>query len=104
MINYSETSNHTLRTFNDEVFTLYKLTTIFNLSAILKIRAFPDGTVVKNPPANAGDTEDMGSVPGWGRSPGGGMATYSCILAGENSWTEEPGGPQPMGSQRAGCD
>ena len=27
------------------------------------------------------------------------MATYSYILAGENSWTEEPGGPQPMGSQ-----
>jgi len=28
--------------------------------------------VVKNPPANAGDTRDMGSVPVSGRSPGGG--------------------------------
>ena len=28
--------------------------------------------VVKNPPANAGDTGDWGSTPGWGRSPGGG--------------------------------
>ena len=28
--------------------------------------------MVKNPPANAGDTRDMGSVPGWGRSPEGG--------------------------------
>ena len=28
--------------------------------------------VVKNPPANAGDVRDMGSVPGVGRSPGGG--------------------------------
>ena len=28
-------------------------------------RGFPDGTVVKNPPANAGDT---GSIPGPGRS------------------------------------
>ena len=28
--------------------------------------------VVKNPPANAGDTRDMGSIPGLGRSPGGG--------------------------------
>ena len=28
--------------------------------------------VVKNPPANAGDTRDMDSVPGSGRSPGGG--------------------------------
>ena len=27
---------------------------------------------VKNPPANAGATEDMGSIPGSGRSPGGG--------------------------------
>ena len=28
--------------------------------------------VVKNPPANAGDIRDTGSIPGWGRSPGGG--------------------------------
>ena len=30
------------------------------------------GSVVKNPPASAGDTGDMGSIPGLGRSPGGG--------------------------------
>ena len=34
--------------------------------------------VVKNPPANAGD---MGSIPGSGRSAGGGHATHSSILA-----------------------
>ena len=28
--------------------------------------------VVKNPPANAGDIRDMGSIPGSGRSPGEG--------------------------------
>ena len=28
--------------------------------------------VVKNPPANAGDIRDVGSIPGSGRSPGGG--------------------------------
>ena len=28
--------------------------------------------MVKNPPGNAGDVRDMGSIPGWGRSPGGG--------------------------------
>ena len=28
--------------------------------------------VVKNPPANAGDTGDMGSIPGSRKSPGGG--------------------------------
>ena len=31
---------------------------------------FPDGLVVRNPPASAGDTRDMGSVPGSGRSLG----------------------------------
>ena len=31
-----------------------------------------------------------------------GMATHSSILAQGNSWTEEPGGLQSMGSQRVG--
>ena len=31
---------------------------------------FPVGTSVKNPPANAGDARDAGSIPGLGRSPG----------------------------------
>ena len=38
--------------------------------------------VVKNPPANAGDARDMGSIPGWGRSPGVGKGKplkYSCL-------------------------
>ena len=35
-------------------------------------RGFPAGSVAKNPPANAGDAGDKGSVPGSGRSPGGG--------------------------------
>ena len=41
--------------------------------------------MVKNPPANAGDMRDVGSVPEWGRSPGGGDGNplqYSCL---ENS-------------------
>ena len=36
------------------------------------------------------------------RSPGGGMATHSSILALRIPWTEEPGGLQSMGSQRVG--
>ena len=43
---------------------------------------FPGGSVVKNPPDNA---EDVGSIPGSGRSPGGGNGNplqYSCL---ENS-------------------
>ena len=32
------------------------------------------------------------------------MATHSSILAGKIPWTEEPGGLQSIGSQRAGQD
>ena len=32
-------------------------------------------------PANEGDTRDVGSIPGLGRSPGEGNATHSSILA-----------------------
>ena len=37
---------------------------------------------IKNPPANAGDTGDSGSVPELRRSPGGGNSNplqYSCL-------------------------
>ena len=37
-------------------------------------------SVIKNPPANAGDTRDAGSIPGMGRSPGvgnGNLLQYS---------------------------
>ena len=47
--------------------------------------------MVKNLPANAGDTEDTGLIPGSGKSPGEGNGNplqYSCL---ENPWTEEPG-------------
>ena len=33
-------------------------------------KGFPGCSVVKNLPANAGDTGNVGSVPGLGRSPG----------------------------------
>ena len=58
--------------------------------------------MVKNLTANAGDTGDMGSIPGSGRSPGGGNGNpfqYSCL---GNPWTLEPGGVQSIGSQRVG--
>ena len=38
--------------------------------------------VVKNLPANSGDKRDVGSIPGLGRSPGGGHGNplqYSCL-------------------------
>ena len=55
---------------------------------------------VKNPPADAGDVRDMDSIPGSGRSPGGGHGNppqYSCL---KNPWTEGPGGLQVIGLQR----
>ena len=60
--------------------------------------------MVKNPSANAGDTRDVGSVPGWGRSPGVGNGNPSSTLAWRILWTEESGGPQSTGWQRAGHD
>ena len=52
--------------------------------------------MVKNLPANAGDAGDSGSIPGSGRSPGGGNGNHSSILAWGIPGTEEPGGLQSM--------
>ena len=52
------------------------------------------GSVVKKPPANAGD---IGSIPGLGRSPGGGHGSplqYSCLenpMDGGAWWATVPG-------------
>ena len=46
------------------------------------IYGFPGGTWVKNPPANAGNTGDRGSITGSGRSLGvgnGNPPQYSCL-------------------------
>ena len=43
---------------------------------------FLGGSMVKNPPANAVDRRDTSSIPGSGRSPGGGHGNplqYSCL-------------------------
>ena len=61
------------------------------------VLGFPGGSVVKNPPANAGDM-------GWSQVQEDPlereMATHSSILTWEIPWTEEIGGVQTMGSQR----
>ena len=65
------------------------------------LKGFPGGSVVKNPPANAGD---MGSIPESGRSPGAGNGNplqCSCL---EIPWKEKSGGLQSMGSQRVEHD
>ena len=53
----------------------------------------------KESACNAGDIRDASSVPGLGRSPGGGNGNPLHILAWKILWTEEPGGLQSMGSQ-----
>ena len=43
---------------------------------------FPGGSVVKDPPADAGNTGDTGSVSGWERFPGEGNDNplqFSCL-------------------------
>ena len=47
--------------------------------------------MVKNPSVNAGDIRVMGSIPGLGRSPGGGQGNrlqYSCLenLRDKGAW------------------
>ena len=54
---------------------------------------FPSGTVVKNLPANAGDTREAGLIPGLGRFPGAeneNLLQYSCL-----------GNPMDRGTWRA---
>ena len=63
--------------------------------------AFPCGTVVKNPPANAGDPRDLGSNPGSQRSPeegNGNSLQYSCLDNPHGQAPIEPGGLQSIGS------
>ena len=72
---------------------------------------FPVVSNRKESTCNAGDLD---SVPGLGRSPGEGncystgtatvQELHASILACRIPWTEEPGGLQSMGSQRAGHD
>ena len=61
--------------------------------------------VVKNLPANAGDTREAGSVPGSGRSSGGGKRQHTPKFLPEKfHGQEEPGELLSMGLQRVGHD
>ena len=68
-----------------------------NLLCIRQLFAFPGGSVVKNPPATAGDRS---WIPGWGRSPGEGNGNplqYSWL---ENYMDRGAWWAQSIGSQR----
>ena len=67
---------------------------------------FPSGTSGKEPPASAGDARELGSIPGSGRSPGGGHGNplqYSCLEnpMGRGAWratvTPSPSAGCPLG-------
>ena len=49
---------------------------------VFRVGASQVALVVKNPPANAGDIRELGSIPGLGRFLGGGHGNpiqYSCL-------------------------
>ena len=60
--------------------------------------------MVKDRPADAGNTRDVSSIPGSEDLLEEEMATRSSILAWQIPWAEEPVGLQSMGSQRIGHD
>ena len=60
----------------------------------------PVAQLVKNLPANAGNTRDVGREDSVEKE----MATHSNILAWKIPWTEEPGWLQYMRLERAGQD
>ena len=60
--------------------------------------------MVKNPPTNAGDVRNMGSILLQGDPLEEGMATHSSTLAWRIPWMEEPGELQSMRLQRVRHD
>ena len=81
--------------------SLWILYFIDTIGGFVPLRGFPGGSSGKES-ANTGDTGDLGSIPGSGRSPGGGNGSpLQCVLAWEILWTEEPGGIQSVGFQKS---
>ena len=72
---------------------------IRNMCTYFYVLDFPCGSVVKNPPANAGD---VGSIPGSRTYPGEGNGNHSGILAWEIPQTEGTGGLESMELQKVG--
>ena len=58
---------------------------------------YPGDSVVKNPPANAGDT---GLIPGLRRSPGEGNTTPSVFLPGKSHGERSLAGYSPYGHKK----
>ena len=65
------------------------------------VEGFPCGSAVKNPPAMQEMQETFVGSLGWENSLEKGIAIHRSILGWRIPWTEEPGGLQSLGSQRA---
>ena len=65
------------------------------------ILGLPWGSDGKESSRNA---RDLGSVPGLGRSPGGGNGSPLSIFAWRIPWAQEPGGLQSIWPQKVGHD
>ena len=68
---------------------------------IVDAQDFPDGSLVKNPPAMQEMQESWVTSLGWEDTLEEEIATQSGILAWKSPWTEESGGLQSMASQKA---
>ena len=64
-------------------------------------RVFPAGSVVKNPPTNAGDARDAGSISGSGNCSEKEMATHSSVLAWEIHGQRSLVGYSPWGHKES---
>ena len=65
---------------------------------------FPGDAVVKNPPANAGDGRDAGSIPGLGGSPvegNGNLLQYSCLKKKKSHGQRSLAGYSPWGRKES---
>ena len=80
-----ERNNLKLMKWNLKENALRGMVTVLKWLSLVNMKGFPGDTVVKYLPANSGDTRDLGSIPGSGRSSregNGNRLQYSCL---ENS-------------------
>ena len=84
-----------------EDYVLAHICSIICLPPYILYWGFPLGSVVENPPANAGDVGHMGLIPRSERILGGGHGNPLQYSSPERRilWAEEPGRLQFIGSQ-----
>ena len=74
--------NNSMFTFITVIIPILEIFTVTCINTNKIFEGFQVALVVKHPPVSAGNTGDEGSIPGSGRSPGGGHGSpfqYSCL-------------------------